>query len=156
MTTRSPRPGEKDGRDYIFITKEEFLKRRSRKEFLEWAEVFGEYYGTPEKKVWGYLNKGRDVLLSIDVQGAMKIKKLNLKAVFIFILPPNFEELKNRLKSRSTEGIEDLNLRLSVARREIEMAKKYDYTIINDRFNEALSKLRAIILSERRKALSKI
>ena len=149
MTTRAPRPGEKDGMDYIFIEKPEFLKRQKRKEFLEWAKVFGEYYGTPKKHILHMLKRGSDVLLSIDVQGAMKIKRLGLDAVYIFILPPSLAMLKERLINRSTDSKEAIRQRLNIARREIACSRKYDYIIVNNRLESALDNLRAIIIAER-------
>lgn len=149
MTTRAPRPGEKDGMDYIFIEKPEFLKRQKRKEFLEWAKVFGEYYGTPKKHILHMLKRGSDVLLSIDVQGAMKIKRLGLDAVYIFILPPSLGMLKERLINRSTDSKEAIRQRLNVARKEIACSSKYDYIVVNNRLESALDNLRAIIIAER-------
>lgn len=149
MTTRAPRPGEKDGIDYIFIEKPEFLKRRKRKEFLEWAKVFGEHYGTPKKHILHMLKRGSDVLLSIDVQGAMKIRRLKLGAVYIFILPPSLAMLKERLVNRSTDSKEAIRQRLNIARKEIACSQKYDYVIVNNRLESALDNLRAIIIAER-------
>jgi guanylate kinase len=149
MTTRAPRPGEKDGMDYIFIEKQEFVKRQKKNEFLEWAKVFDEYYGTPKKYILHMLKRGSDVLLSIDVQGAMKIKRLKLDAVYIFILPPSLAMLRERLISRSTESKEAIRERLNVARKEIICSQKYDYVVINNRLESALDNLRAIIIAER-------
>ena len=149
MTTRAPRPGEKDGMDYIFIEKPEFLKRQKRKEFLEWAKVFEEYYGTPKKHILHMLKRGSDVLLSIDVQGAMKIKRLGLDAVNIFILPPSLAMLKERLVNRSTDSKQAIRQRLNIARKEIACSRKYDYIIVNNRLESALDNLRAIIVAER-------
>jgi len=149
MTTRAPRPGEKDGMDYIFIEKPEFLKRQKRKEFLEWAKVFEEYYGTPKKHILHMLKRGSDVLLSIDVQGAMKIKRLGLDAVNIFILPPSLAMLKERLVNRSTDSKQAIRQRLNIARKEIACSRKYDYIIVNNRLESALDNLRAIIIAER-------
>jgi len=149
MTTRPPRSGEKDGLDYIFIEKQEFIKRQKRKEFLEWAKVFGEYYGTPKKHILHMLKRGSDVLLSIDVQGAMKIKRLKLGAVYIFILPPSLSMLKERLINRSTDSREAIDRRLAIAKKEIACSKKYDYVIVNNRLESALDNLRAIIIAER-------
>jgi len=149
MTTRAPRPGEKDGMDYIFIEKAEFLKRQKRKEFLEWAKVFGEYYGTPKKHILHMLKRGSDVLLSIDVQGAMKIKRLGLDAVYIFILPPSLTMLKERLVNRSTDSKDAIRQRLNIAKKEIACSRKYDYIIVNNRLESALDNLRAIIIAER-------
>lgn len=149
MTTRPPRPGEKDGMDYIFIEKSEFIKRQKKNEFLEWAKVFGEYYGTPKKHILHMLKRGSDVLLSIDVQGAMKIKRLKLDAVYIFILPPSLEMLRERLINRSTDSKKAISERLNVAKKEMACSHKYDYVIINNRLELALDSLRAIIVAER-------
>ncbi len=149
MTTRPPRPGEKDGMDYIFIEKPEFLKRQRRKEFLEWARVFGEYYGTPKKHILHMLKRGSDVLLSIDVQGAMKIKRLGLSAVYIFILPPSIAMLRERLINRSTDSKKSICERLIVSKKEIAASKRYDYVVVNNRLESALDNLRAIIIAER-------
>ncbi len=149
MTTRAPRPGEKDGMDYIFIEKQEFIKRQKKNEFLEWAKVFSEYYGTPKKHILHMLKRGSDVLLSIDVQGAMKIKRLKLDAVYIFILPPSLAMLKERLINRSTDSKEAIRERLNIAKKEILCSQKYDYVVINNRLESALDNLRAIIIAER-------
>nr|MBU1328301.1 guanylate kinase [Candidatus Omnitrophota bacterium] len=149
MTTRAPRPGEKDGMDYIFIEKPEFIKRQKKNEFLEWAKFFGEYYGTPKKHILHMLKRGSDVLLSIDVQGAMKIKRLKLDAVYMFILPPSIAMLKERLINRSTDSKEAICERLNIAKKEILCSQKYDYVIINNRLESALDNLRAIIIAER-------
>ena len=149
MTTRPPRPGERDGMDYIFIEKPEFIKRMKKKEFLEWAKVFGAYYGTPKKRIMHMLKRGSDVLLSIDVQGAMKIKRLKLGAVYIFILPPSLAMLKERLVNRSTDSKEAISERMDIAKKEISRSQKYDYVIVNNRLESALDNLRAIIIAER-------
>jgi guanylate kinase len=149
MTTRAPRPGEKDGMDYIFIEKPEFLKRLKKDEFLEWAKVFGEYYGTPKKHITHMIKRGSDVLLSIDVQGAMKIKRLKLDAVYIFILPPSMTMLKERLINRSTDSKEAIRERLNVSKKEIACSQRYDYIVVNNRLESALDNLRAIIMAER-------
>ena len=149
MTTRAPRSGEKDGVDYIFIEKQEFIKRQKKNEFLEWAKVFGEYYGTPKKHITHMLKRGSDVLLSIDVQGAMKIKRLKLDAVYIFILPPSIAMLKERLINRSTDSKKAIRERLNVSRKEISCSQKYDYVVVNNRLEPALDNLRDIIVAER-------
>lgn len=149
MTTRPPRPGERDGMDYIFIEKPEFIKRLKKNEFLEWAKIFGEYYGTPKKHIMHMLRRGSDVLLSIDVQGAMKIRRLKLDAVYIFILPPSLAMLKERLINRSTDSKKAICERLNVAKKEICCSQKYDYAVMNNRLELALDNLRAIIIAER-------
>jgi guanylate kinase len=149
MTTRTPRIGERDGMDYIFIEKEEFLKRKKRSEFLEWAKVFDEYYGTPKKYITHLIAKGQDVVLNIDVQGAMKIKRLKMRAVFIFVMPPSIDMLKERLMNRSTDSKKDIRERLRFAKKEISYLYKYDYVILNDKVETALEKLRSIVITER-------
>jgi guanylate kinase len=149
MTTRSPRPGERDGMDYIFIEKEEFLKRQKKHEFLEWAHVFGEYYGTPKKYITHILEKGHDVLLSIDVQGAMKIRRLGMEAVYIFIRLPSLEMLKGRLTSRSTDSKESIEKRLKIARKEMSYTSKYGYVVVNNYVESALENFRSIVIAER-------
>lgn len=149
MTTRSPRPGERDGVDYIFIEKKEFLKRKNKNEFLEWAKVFDEYYGTPRRYVRHLLKKGQDVLLSIDVQGAMKIKKLKMRTVYIFILPPSMAMLKERLTGRSSDSKKEIIKRLRLAKKEMSYLSRYDYAVVNNKLEAALDKLRSIIIAER-------
>lgn len=149
MTTRPPRYGERDGMDYIFIEKEEFLRRQKKKEFLESAKVFDEYYGTPKKYVKHLMTKGQDVILSIDVQGAMKIKKLKIKAVYIFILPPSIAMLKERLLKRSTDSGREIAKRLRVAKKELSHLYKYDYAVVNNVLDAALENLRSIVIAER-------
>jgi len=149
MTTRAPRVGERDGVDYIFIEKREFLKRNKNHEFLEWAKVFDEYYGTPKRYVRHLLSKGQDMLLNIDVQGAMKIKKLKNRAVYIFILPPSTVSLKERLVNRSTDSKKDIARRLKLVRRELSYLSRYDYVVVNNVLQSALDSLRSIIIAER-------
>ncbi|NQT75129.1 MAG: guanylate kinase [Candidatus Omnitrophica bacterium] len=149
MTTRSPRVGERDGMDYIFIEKEEFLKRKKKNEFLEWAKVFNEYYGTPKRYVKHLVAKGQDVLLSIDVQGAMKIKRLGIKTVYIFILPPSMAKLRERLVGRSTDSKKAIAKRLKVAKKELSYLPRYDYVVVNKVLESAIENLRSIVIAER-------
>lgn len=144
-TTRKPRRGERQGKDYFFIPREEFIRRRRAGEFIEWAGVLGNYYGTPRDFVESNLNKGRDVLLSIDVQGARQIKRRIKNAVFIFIAPPSFQELARRLQKRSTESSEEIAQRLHLAQKEMEYIKEYNYIIVNDNIEEALRQLQEIV-----------
>ena len=152
-TTRKPRGSEKDGREYHFVSREEFETMRDRGEFLEWAEVFGNYYGTAKCYVEDAKRAGHDVLLDIDVQGAAQIKEKLNDALSIFVLPPSREELERRLRRRSeAEGFVNpavLEKRLATARREIEKYPEYDYILINDRLEESIDLLKAIVLSER-------
>lgn len=149
MTTRSPRYGERDGIDYIFIEKEEFLKRKKKNEFLEWAKVFDEYYATAKKYVKHLLAKGQDVVLSIDVQGAMKIKRLKMRAVYIFIMPPSIAKLKERLIGRSADSKKEIAKRLKVVKKELAFLPRYDYVVFNNMLESALDNLRSIIIAER-------
>ncbi len=147
-TTREPRPGEKPGVDYIFLSKEEFEKGIKEGRFLEYANVYGNYYGTPRDQVERNLEEGYDSLLVIDVQGAFRVKNLYPDAVSIFLLPPSLEELKRRMISR---GYRDANaqVRLETARKEIPCARSFDYVIINDFVDKAVEQVRSVILSSR-------
>ncbi len=147
-TTRSPRPGEQHGVDYIFMSKDEFERGVEENRFLEYAQVYGNYYGTPREQVDRNLSEGYDSLLVIDVQGAFQIKKLYPQAVSVFLLPPSLEELKRRMISR---GYRDSNARerLSTARREIPCARSFDYVIINDFVDRAVEQLRSIVIASR-------
>lgn len=149
MTTRPPRIGERDGIDYIFVEKDEFLKRKKKDEFLEWARVFEECYATPKKYVKHMLTKGQDVLLSIDVQGAMKLKRLRMKAVYIFITSPSMDTLKSRLVKRSTDSKREVAKRLKVAKKEKSYLSRYDYVVVNNELDIALENLRSIVIAER-------
>lgn len=146
-TTRHPRKGEIDGRDYVFLTEEAFEERVKRGEFLEHATVFGDRYGTLKGMVSGAQESGIDVVLVIDTQGALELKK-KVEAVFIFIAPPSMEVLEERLKSRKTESPEALKKRLKWAKHEMDQAKHYDYTIVNDDLQEAYVALKSIVIAE--------
>lgn len=148
-TTRKPRNGEIDGINYFFIDKEDFLEKIDNDDFLEYAEVYGNYYGTPKSKVFEVLESGKDVILEIDIQGALKIKSAYPDGVFIFILPPSMEELKSRITNRGSETPESLKTRLNSAYEEISFASKYDYAVINDEVNEAVKKIESIITAEK-------
>lgn len=146
-TTRNPRPGEVDGVNYFFTNKEEFKKAVENKEFLEWAEFNGNYYGTKQAWVERNLNKGKNLILEIETKGALQIKQKLPDAVLIFILPPSLEELEHRLRGRNTEDEETIQGRLHEVRREIECSKNYDYTIVNDDLERALTELEKLIKS---------
>ena len=148
-TTREPRPGEVEGVNYYFISKEEFIKMIDNDEFLEYAEVYGNYYGTPKAKVMEKLDQGKDVVLEIDIQGALKVKDIYKDGVFIFIIPPSMEELKNRLESRGTETKESMIRRFESAYGEIGFAFRYDYAVMNDEVNSAVESMEAIIKAEK-------
>lgn len=149
VTTRRPRPGEIHKRDYFFISREEFLKRKKQKKFLEWARVFGEYYATPKEYVCSLTGKGRDVALAIDIKGAKQVKKIIPEAVTIFIMPPSMAVLKNRLLRRNSDTRKQIKNRLCVAKEEIASAGDYDYIIVNDKLHNAVRRLEAIIVAER-------
>ena len=149
-TTRLPRPGEQDGQDYHFVSREKFLSIQQRQPsgFLEWAEVHSNLYGTSRKEVEQHLRAGRDVVLDIDVQGAMQVLD-EVEPVTVFITPPSLAELERRLRGRGTESEEDLALRLENAKKELSFRNRYNYLIVNDRLPEAIESLRAVIIAER-------
>jgi guanylate kinase len=147
-TTRPPRPGEIDGKDYYFLSKEIFEKRIQEGDFLEYAEVFGYYYGTSRTHVIKQQEMGKHVFLVIDTQGAMQLKKKNFPAVYLFLSPPSLEELKERLVKRKTESIEAIEKRLSWAEAELAMVAEYDYHIVNDHLSQAYTILRSIVIAE--------
>ena len=149
LTTRPPRKGEKNGRDYIFVTRKRFEKEIREKNLLEWAMNFGYYYGTPKDRVLGLLAKGIDVILAIDVKGAMKVKRLYPQAVTIFILPPSLSGLKKRLRQRKTDDNVEIAKRMKIAQREISCLPKYGYSLVNDNLKEAIYQLEAIVTAER-------
>lgn len=150
VTTRRRRGKEREGRDYFFVSPEEFIKRRTKHEFLEWARVLNNYYGTPRDFIEKHTRRGDDVLLNIDVQGAMKIKRKKPDAVLIFILPPSFKVLEGRLRRRSTESKTEIARRLKFARHEMHFVKKYNYAVLNDEIARALKQLKEIIRQERK------
>ncbi|MDQ7968416.1 MAG: guanylate kinase [Oxalicibacterium faecigallinarum] len=148
-TTRQPRPGEENGREYFFTDVEDFLTRRDAGEFLEWAEVFGNYYGTSRIQIADQMAAGTDVLLEIDWQGAQQIKKQFPHAVGIFILPPSIDVLEERLKKRGQDEPHVITRRLLAAGGEIAHASEFEYVIINQEFTVALSELSAIVKATR-------
>ena len=150
-TTRSPREGEVDGVNYYFMSKGDFLQRVADSEFLEYAEYCDIYYGTLMSEVDGKLNEGKNVILEIEVQGALKIREKRPDALMIFILPPSVSELRRRLKKRGTETDEVIEQRVSQAAREIEVASKYDYAIVNDALEDAISDFFAVMRAEKLK-----
>ncbi len=149
FTTRAPRGGEVDGEHYHFITVEEFQKLREANELLEWAEVFGNYYGTPRAILRKAEDAGKDLILDIDVQGAAQLKQQLDQALSIFILPPSRQVLESRLRKRSSDSDEVIQRRLEEASNEIEEFGKYDYLLINDNLDASFEQLRGIILAER-------
>lgn len=149
-TTRTPRPGEQNGVDYHFVSKDEFVQLEQKGDFLEWAEVHGNYYGTSKTAVTDQLNQGIDTILDIDVQGATQLRALdNVSATYIFIAPPSLEILKQRLSDRKTESAETLAIRLENAVNELKSANQYDYIIVNDVLEDAIQVLKAIIIEKR-------
>jgi guanylate kinase len=147
-TTRSPRAGEVEGVNYFFKSKQEFLKMIENDELLEWAEYVGNYYGTPRRFVEETLASGRDVILEIEVQGALQVKEKFPQGIFLFLAPPDLEELQNRIVGRGTETEESIRNRMRVAKAEIELMDKYDYVVVNDVIESACAKIEAIITAE--------
>ncbi|TCK02497.1 guanylate kinase [Phorcysia thermohydrogeniphila] len=148
-TTRKPRPGELNGRDYFFVDRETFERMIEEGDFLEWAEVYGNLYGTSKSQVLKALEEGKDILLDIDTQGALQVKKNFPEAVLIFILPPSLKELERRLRKRGTDDEETIKKRLRIAREEIGKALEYDYIVVNDILEVAFERLRSIITAEK-------
>lgn len=147
-TTREPRKGEVNGVNYYFLTKDEFKSKIEEGDFLEWAEVYGNYYGTPKSKVQEMIDSGKNVILEIDIQGALKVKENSTEGVFIFILPPSMEELKYRITNRGTETPESLLERFNSAYKEINYISKYNYGVVNDTVDAAVMKIENILVSE--------
>ena len=148
-TTRPRRPLEKEGQDYFFLTKEEFQRRVETGDFLEWAEFCGHYYGTPMAYITESLEKGRVVVMDIDIQGARQVKEKMPEAVFVFLLPPTLAELESRLRGRSSDSDVAIRRRLDTALSELKAGIDYDYVICNDEIDRAADKLVAIITAER-------
>ena len=149
VTTRQPRPGDEAGKSYRFVSEEEFLAMRDRDELLEWAEVFGNYYGTSTEVLEQARESGHDLLLDIDVHGAGQLKERLSEAVTVFILPPSREELEKRLRKRSSDSNDVIERRLGEAAREVENYAEYNYVLVNDRLDETLEQLRSILVGER-------
>jgi len=148
-TSRPARPGEKDGVDYNFISRDSFEAMIGEKAFLEWADVFGSYYGTSAADTNAALAAGEDVVLVIDVQGAGQVRTRGCEAVSVFVLPPSSEILEQRLRGRSKDSDEQIARRLAVARREVSEYSQYDYLVINDELEMAVERLQAIVAAER-------
>ncbi|MBR2518562.1 MAG: guanylate kinase [Selenomonadaceae bacterium] len=148
-TTRKPRQGEVDGREYYFLSVDEFKQWIADEKFLEYAEVYGNFYGTPLNKIEEQLNRGEDVLLEIDVQGALNVKKKCPDGVYIFLLPPSLEELKRRIEGRGSETPESLSRRLKNAVAEIQIGREYDYAVVNDTIENAAAQIKSILVAER-------
>lgn len=150
-TTRNKRDGEIEGVSYFYKTHDEFKQMIDEDEFLEYAKVHNNYYGTPKEFVERKINEGKIVVLEIDVQGAVNVKKNTDNAVFIFLAPPSLSELKNRIVGRGTETEQDINVRMKNARKELEYIKYYDYLVINDHINSAINSVNEIINAEKHK-----
>ena len=148
-TTRPSRKGEVDGKQYYFLSKGSFIKMIKEGQLLEWAEVYGYYYGTPRHFVQEMLDRGNDVMLEIDIQGALQVKERFPEAVLIFIAPPTRSELVSRLVSRGTDSPWEIKKRLGCMTAEIKLADRYDYIVINDKIENVLHKVRAIITAEK-------
>lgn len=156
MTTRQMREGEVNGTHYYFASEKEFLERAENGGFLEYAKVYGNYYGTPKQEVENKLINGIDVILEIDIQGAMNVKKVYPNGIFIFILPPSMSILKKRLTERGTDSKDVINMRLSQTLNELSYLKEYDYIVINGDLKEAVNRVEAIVIAEHCKATEHI
>ena len=148
-TSRKPRKGEVEGVNYFFLEKEDFEKKIEENYFLEYAEYAGNYYGTPKEKIVEKLDKGFDVVLVIEIQGAQKIKDIIPEALFIFIMPPSEKELLRRLSNRKTEDKDKIIERFNIAYKEINEVTKYNYVVVNDKLEDAVAKVEAIIKAEK-------
>lgn len=148
-TTRDKRPSEADGQSYFFLGRDDFLLRIDRDEFVEWAEVYGNYYGTPRQPMEDCISSGRDVIVEKDIQGALSLKKVYPDAVYVFILPPSLEELRRRIVGRGTESEAARRQRLASAGDELAYIGAYDYAVLNDQLSEAVTRLQSIILAEK-------
>jgi guanylate kinase len=148
MTTRNPRVGETDGVSYYFVSKEDFLRKIEAGGLLEHAEVYGNYYGTPKQPVIEKLEAGIDVILEIDMQGALKVKENYPDGIFIFILPPSMAELRKRLTGRGTETAEAIEMRLGETLKELSYIDKYDYCVVNGNLEEAVKRVKSILTAE--------
>lgn len=149
-TTRAPRKGEIDGVNYFFISKDEFQNCIDNDKFLEWAEFAGNRYGTKKKYIQQCLEEGKDIILEIDTQGALQVKKQMPEAVLIFICPPSIEALENRLRGRHTEDEATIQKRLQEVKTELERAEKFDYKVVNDDLEKAIAELEKIIIGEQK------
>jgi guanylate kinase len=151
-TTRKPRSGEVDGVNYLFVATEKFQTMTQNNELLEWAEVYGNYYGTPRQYVLDQLNNGYDVVLEIDTQGAMKVKETFPEGVFIYVIPPSLDELADRIYKRGTDSLDSIRTRLNCVRDELAQAPNYHYVVVNDQVAAAVQKVEIIITAEKFRA----
>ncbi|NLG84980.1 MAG: guanylate kinase [Firmicutes bacterium] len=147
-TTRPPRPGEVHGRDYFFLSEEEFAAARTAGEFLEWAEVYGHYYGTPRRFIEEMQAQKKNVLLDLDINGALSVRKKKPEAVLIFLLPPSLAALRQRLLARGTDSAGEIEKRLSQAELEIQAMESYDYVVVNRDVKEASETIWSIMVAE--------
>lgn len=147
-TTRKPREGEQDGVNYFFKARNEFQEMIEKDALLEWAEYVGNYYGTPRQFVENKLNEGKDVILEIEVQGALQVKEKFPEGIFIFLAPPDLKELRSRITGRGTETEESISNRMEAARGEIELMDKYNYVVVNDEVDKACQRIEAIVIAE--------
>lgn len=149
-TTRKPRPGEEDGVNHHFLERDEFINMIARDELLEWAEVYGNYYGVPKQQVSEALARGQHVLIRVDVQGARRLRQLLPEALQIFVMPPSMDALRNRLKARGVNTPSDMETRMQAASTEIEESKEFDYCVINEEnhLDEAVEQVSAIFDQE--------
>ena len=148
-TTRSPRAGEVDGEDYIFVTEEDFVRMRDNGDFLEWEENFGNYYGTLREQVENLLDKGLDIIMSIDVKGARTAKKEYPESVSVFVMPPSMRELEARLRQRRTDADRQVEIRLRESKQEVAASDEYDFLVVNNKLDEAVEELKQVIERER-------
>ncbi|MCM3784224.1 guanylate kinase [Neobacillus mesonae] len=154
-TTRQPRLGEENGINYFFKSREQFLEMIEKDQLLEHAEYVGNYYGTPRDFVEETLNTGKDIILEIEVQGALKVKEKFPEGIFVFLLPPSLDELKDRIQGRGTENQATIDHRMSVAEQEISLLQQYDYAVVNDEIDLACKRIESIIIAEHCKINSK-
>ena len=156
MTTRKPRPGEIEGVNYYFVSQEEFKDYIKKDGFIEYAQVYGNYYGTPKDAIIKKLEQNKDIVLEIDIQGALKVKEAYPKGVFIFVMPPSMAELRKRITGRGSETEADINLRLGETLKEVAYIDRYDYCVINDEIDEAVQRVSDIIKAEHSKVTQDI
>jgi guanylate kinase len=149
FTTRAPRPGEVNGREYNFLSEQEFLKRKDAGDFLEWANVHGNYYGTSKSWIESQMKNGKDVILEIDWQGARQVQQLIPQAIWIFILPPSIQTLEDRLRKRAQDDEATIQKRVAAAKDELAHVAEANYLIVNDNFEQALSDLNQVVLASR-------
>ncbi len=156
MTTRAPREGEEEGKHYFFVSKEEFQSNIDKGMMLEWAKVYDNMYGTPKEAVMKKLERGHDVILEIDIQGGLQVKKAMPETVLIYILPPSLAELRARLEGRQTDSPEIIEARLSEALNEIKLMGEYDYYVINEEIEQAIADTKSIMNAEKHRTPDKV